>query len=72
MRQKQSKTRALKANLSIKENLKHSEILKPEPTKKSEVEPSNKAKKQIYSEKPQKESAKKMTLLLCHLLQIAA
>ena len=48
------------ANLSIKENLKHSEIfLKPEPTKKSEVEPSKKDKKQIYSEKPQKESAKK-------------
>ena len=51
--------KSAEANLSIKENLKHSEILKPEPTKKSEVEPSNKAKKQIYSEKPQKESAKK-------------
>ena len=51
--------KSAEANLSIKENLKHSEILKPEPAKKSEVEPSNKAKKQIYSEKPQKESAKK-------------
>ena len=51
--------KSAEANLSIKENLKHSEILKPEPTKKSEVEPSNKAKKQIYSEKQQKYSAKK-------------
>ena len=51
--------KSAEANLSIKENLKHSEILKPEPAKKSEVEPSNKAKKQIYSEKPQKESVKK-------------
>ncbi|MBE9869508.1 divergent polysaccharide deacetylase family protein [Campylobacter concisus] len=51
--------KSAEANLSIKENLKHSEILKPEPAKKSEVEPSSKAKKQIYSEKPQKESAKK-------------
>ena len=51
--------KSAEANLSIKENLNHSEILKPEPAKKSEVEPSNKAKKQIYSEKPQKESAKK-------------
>ena len=51
--------KSAEANLSIKENLKHSEILKPEPAKKSEVELSNKAKKQIYSEKPQKESAKK-------------
>ena len=51
--------KSAEANLSIKENLKHSEILKPEPTKKSEVEANKKAKKQIYSEKPQKESAKK-------------
>ena len=56
---KTEQNKSAEANLSIKENLKHSEILKPEPTKKSEVEPSNKAKKQIYSEKPQKESAKK-------------
>ena len=56
---KTEQNKSVEANLSIKENLKHSEILKPEPTKKSEVEPSNKAKKQIYSEKPQKESAKK-------------
>lgn len=51
--------KSAEANLSIKENLKHSEILKPEPAKKSEVEPSKNAKKQIYSEKPQKESMKK-------------
>ena len=51
--------KSAEANLSIKENLKHSEILKPEPTKKSETEPGKKDKKQIYSEKPQKESAKK-------------
>ena len=56
---KTEQNKSTEANLSIKENLKHSEILKPEPTKKSEVEPSSKAKKQIYSEKPQKESAKK-------------
>ena len=56
---KTEQNKSAEANLSIKENLRHSEILKPEPTKKSEVEPSNKAKKQIYSEKPQKESAKK-------------
>ena len=56
---KTEQNKSAEANLSIKENLKHSEILKPEPTKKSEVEPSSKAKKQIYSEKPQKESAKK-------------
>ena len=56
---KAEQNKSAEANLSIKENLKHSEILKPEPTKKSEVEPSSKAKKQIYSEKPQKESAKK-------------
>ena len=56
---KTEQNKSAEANLSIKENLKHSEILKPEPTKKSEVEPSNKDKKQIYSEKPQKESAKK-------------
>ena len=56
---KTEQNKSAEANLSIKKNLKHSEILKPEPTKKSEVEPSNKAKKQIYSEKPQKESAKK-------------
>ena len=56
---KTEQNKSVEANLSIKENLKHSEILKPEPAKKSEVEPSNKAKKQIYSEKPQKESAKK-------------
>ena len=56
---KTEQNKSVEANLSIKENLKHSEILKPEPTKKSEVEPSNKAKKQIYSEKPQKDSAKK-------------
>ena len=56
---KTEQNKSAEANLSIKENLKHSEILKPKPTKKSEVEPSNKAKKQIYSEKPQKESVKK-------------
>ena len=56
---KTEQNKSVEANLSIKENLKHSEILKPEPTKKSEIEPNNKAKKQIYSEKPQKESAKK-------------
>ena len=56
---KAEQNKSAEANLSIKENLKHSEILKPEPTKKSEVEPSKKDKKQIYSEKPQKESAKK-------------
>ena len=56
---KTEQNKSAEANLSIKENLKHSEILKPEPAKKSGVEPSNKAKKQIYSEKPQKESAKK-------------
>ena len=56
---KTEQNKSAEANLSIKENLKHSEILKSEPTKKSEVEPSNKAKKQIYSEKPQKEGAKK-------------
>ena len=56
---KTEQNKSAEANLSVKENLKHSEILKPEPTKKSEVEPSKNAKKQIYSEKPQKESAKK-------------
>ena len=56
---KTEQNKSAEANLSIKENLKHSEILKPEPTKKSEAEPSKKDKKQIYSEKPQKESAKK-------------
>ena len=56
---KTEQNKSAEANLSIKENLKHSENLKPEPTKKSEVEPSSKAKKQIYSEKPQKESAEK-------------
>ena len=56
---KTEQNKSAEANLSIKENLKHSEILKPEPTKKSEVEPDKKTKKQIYSEKPQKESAKK-------------
>ena len=56
---KTEQNKSAEANLSIKENLKHSEILKPEPTKKSEVEPSKKDKKQIYSEKPQKEGAKK-------------
>ena len=56
---KTEQNKSAEANLSVKENLKHSEILKPEPTKKSEVEPGKKDKKQIYSEKPQKESAKK-------------
>ena len=56
---KTEQNKSAEANLSIKENLKHSEILKPEPAKKSEVEPSKKDKKQIYSEKPQKEGAKK-------------
>ena len=56
---KTEQNKSAEANLSIKENLKHSEILKPEPTKKSEVEANKKVKKQIYSEKPQKESAKK-------------
>ncbi|WP_107929479.1 divergent polysaccharide deacetylase family protein [Campylobacter concisus] len=56
---KTEQNKSAEANLSIKENLKHSEILKPKPTKKSETEPSKKDKKQIYSEKPQKESAKK-------------
>ena len=56
---KAEQNKSAEANLSIKENLKHSEILKPEPAKKSEVEPGKKDKKQIYSEKPQKESAKK-------------
>ena len=51
--------KSAEANLSIKENLKHSEILKSEPTKKSGIEPNQKTKKQIYSEKPQKEGAKK-------------
>ena len=56
---KTEQNKSAEANLSIKENLKHIEILKPESTKKSGIEPSNKAKKQIYSEKPQKESTKK-------------
>ena len=56
---KTEQNKSAEANLSIKENLKHSEILKPEPTKKSETEPGKKDKKQIYSEKPQKESVKK-------------
>ena len=56
---KTEQNKSAEANLSIKENLKHSEVLKPEPTKKSEAEPGKKDKKQIYSEKPQKESAKK-------------
>ena len=56
---KTEQNKSVEANLSIKENLKHSEILKPEPTKKSETELGKKDKKQIYSEKPQKESAKK-------------
>ena len=56
---KAEQNKSAEANLSIKENLKHSEILKPEPTKKSEVEPSKKDKKQIYSEKSQKEGTKK-------------
>ena len=56
---KTEQNKSVEANLSIKENLKHSENLKPEPVKKSETEPGKKDKKQIYSEKPQKESAKK-------------
>ncbi|WP_103576060.1 divergent polysaccharide deacetylase family protein [Campylobacter concisus] len=56
---KTEQNKSAEANLSIKENLKHGEILKPEPTKKSGIEPSKKDKKQIYSEKLQKESAKK-------------
>lgn len=56
---KTEQNKSTEANLSIKENLNHGEILKPEPTKKSGIEPNQKAKKQIYSEKPQKESAKK-------------
>jgi len=56
---KTEQNKSAEANLSIKENLKHSEILKPEPVKKSETEPGKKDKKQIYSEKPQKESVKK-------------
>lgn len=56
---KTEQNKSAEANLSIKENLKHSEILKPEPAKKSETEPNKKVKKQIYSEKPQKEGAKK-------------
>ena len=56
---KTEQNKSAEENLSIKENLKHSEILKPEPAKKSGIEPSKKDKKQIYSEKPQKESAKK-------------
>ena len=56
---KTEQNKSAEANLSIKENLKHSENLKPEPVKKSETEPGKKDKKQIYSEKPQKESAKK-------------
>ena len=51
--------KSAEANLSIKENLKQNEILKPEPTKKIETEPNQKAKKQIYSEKPRKEGVKK-------------
>ena len=51
--------KSVESNLSIKENLKQNEILKPEPTKKSETEPNQKAKKQIYNEKPRKEGAKK-------------
>ena len=53
---KTEQNKSAEANSSVKENLKH---LKSEPTKKSEVEPGKKDKKQIYSEKPQKESAKK-------------
>ena len=56
---KTEQNKSAEANLSIKENLKHSENLKPEPVKKSETEPGKKDKKQIYSEKPQKDSAKK-------------
>ena len=53
---KTEQNKSAEANSSVKENLKH---LKSEPTKKSEVEPGKKDKKQIYSEKPQKEGAKK-------------
>ena len=56
---KTEQNKSAEANLSIKENLKHSEILKPESAKKSETKPGKKDKKQIYSEKPQKDSAKK-------------
>ena len=56
---KVEQNKSAEANLSIKENLKHSEILKPEPTKKSGIEPGKKDKKQIHSEKPQKEGTKK-------------
>ena len=56
---KTEQNKSTEANSSIKENLNHGEILKPEPAKKSEVEPGKKDKKQIYSEKPQKDSAKK-------------
>ena len=56
---KTEQNKSVEANLSIKENLKQNEILKPESTKKSETEPNKKVKKQIYSEKPQKEGAKK-------------
>ena len=56
---KAEQNKSAEANLSIKENLKHSEILKPESAKKSETKPGKKDKKQIYSEKPQKDSAKK-------------
>ena len=56
---KAEQNKSVEANLSIKENLKQNEILKPESTKKSETEPNKKVKKQIYSEKPQKEGAKK-------------
>ena len=56
---KTEQNKSVEANLSIKENLKQNEILKPEHTKKSESEPNQKAKKQIYSEKPQKEGVKK-------------
>lgn len=56
---KAEQNKSAEANLSIKENLKHSEILKPEPARKSEVEPGKKDKKQIHSEKPQKEGTKK-------------
>ena len=56
---KTEQNKSAEANLSIKENLKHGEISKPKPAKKSETEPGKKDKKQIYSEKPQKEGAKK-------------
>ena len=61
---KTEQNKSAEANLSIKENLKHSENLKLEPVKKSETEPGKKDKKQIYSEKPQKESAKKDDLAI--------